>query len=51
MRKSAWLLSAGLLALSVPAYAQETDTDGTAAQPTQGATSEAAAVDNRRSRH
>ena len=46
MRKSAWLLSAGLLALSVPAYAQETDTDGTAAQPTEGATSEAAAVDN-----
>jgi outer membrane receptor protein involved in Fe transport len=46
MHKSAWLLSAGLLALSVPAYAQETDTDGTSAQPTQGATSEAAAVDN-----
>ena len=27
MRKSMWLLSAGLVALSMPAYAQETDTD------------------------
>ena len=46
MRKSLWLLSAGLFALSVPAYAQETDTDQGAAEPTQGATAEAAAVDN-----
>src|SRR5690242_15164754 len=52
MRKSAWLLSAGLIALSCPAYAQETqpgpetDTDATSAQPTQGATAEGAAVAN-----
>ncbi|HVJ72132.1 MAG TPA: TonB-dependent receptor, partial [Sphingomicrobium sp.] len=46
MRKSMWLLSAGLVALSMPAYAQETDTDAGGAQPTQGATAEAAAVDN-----
>ena len=46
MRKSVWLLSAGFFALSVPAQAQETDTDQGSAQPTQGATSEAAAVDN-----
>jgi outer membrane receptor protein involved in Fe transport len=46
MRKSAWLLSAGLFALTVPAHAQETDTDGPTAQPTQGATAEAAAVDD-----
>ena len=52
MRKSAWLLSAGLIALSCPAYAQETqvgpetDTDATTAQPTQGATAEGAAVAN-----
>jgi hypothetical protein len=39
MRKSVWLLSAGLYALSVPAYAQETDTDQGSAQPTEGATS------------
>ena len=46
MRKSVWLLSAGLFALSAPAYAQETDTDGNGAQPTDGATAEAGAVDN-----
>ncbi|HEU4498210.1 MAG TPA: TonB-dependent receptor, partial [Sphingomicrobium sp.] len=46
MRKSMWLLSAGLVALSMPAYAQETDTDAGAAEATQGATAEAAAVDN-----
>src|SRR5690349_19733624 len=52
MRKSAWLLSAGLIALSCPAYAQdaspapETDTDRTSAQPTDGATAEGAAVAN-----
>ena len=44
MRKSVWLVSAGLFALSTPAYAQSTDTDGTAAQPTDGATAEAGAV-------
>jgi len=44
MRKSVWLLSAGLFAISTPAYAQSTDTDGTAAQPTEGATAEAGAV-------
>ncbi|MEO5773509.1 MAG: TonB-dependent receptor [Sphingomicrobium sp.] len=47
MLKSAWLLSAGLIALSAPAYAQQTDTDKAAVQPTDGATSEAAAVDNK----
>jgi iron complex outermembrane receptor protein len=51
VRKSVWLLSAGLFALSAPAQAQdtpapETDTDQTAAQPTDGATAEGAAVDN-----
>ena len=45
MRKSVWLLSAGLFAISTPAYAQSTtDTDGTTAQPTDGATAEAGAV-------
>ena len=48
MRKSAWLLSAGLFALTTPAFAQtatsNTDTDKQTAQPTQGATAEAAAV-------
>ncbi|WP_265569731.1 TonB-dependent receptor [Sphingomicrobium nitratireducens] len=44
MRKSVWMMSAGLMALSVPAYAQETDTDGSGAEATQGATAEAAAV-------
>jgi outer membrane receptor protein involved in Fe transport len=47
MHKSAWLLSAGLIALSSPALAQQNDTDKGAAQPTQGATSEAAAVDDK----
>ena len=46
MRKSVWLLSAGLFAISAPALAQETDTDQGAARPTEGATAEAAAVDN-----
>src|SRR3954447_7274268 len=50
MRKSAWLLSAGLCVLATPAFGQtatsNTDTDKSAAQPTQGATSEAAAVQN-----
>lgn len=44
MRKSTWLLSAGLFALSTPALAQSTDTDQGAAQPTDGATAEAGAV-------
>jgi outer membrane receptor protein involved in Fe transport len=46
MRKSLWLLSAGLFALSTPAFAQQTDTDQGGAQPTDGATAEAGAVDN-----
>jgi outer membrane receptor protein involved in Fe transport len=48
MRKSVWLLSAGLFAISAPAHAQqapETDTDQTSARATEGATAEAAAVD------
>ena len=44
MRKSMWLLSAGLFALATPALAQQTDTDQAAATPTDGATAEAAAV-------
>jgi len=48
MRKSSWLVSAGLFAVATPAFAQTaqstTDTDKQAAQPTQGATAEAAAV-------
>ncbi|MEO8546807.1 MAG: TonB-dependent receptor [Sphingomicrobium sp.] len=47
MRKSVWLLSAGLAALAVPAQAQVTDTDQGTANPTDGATAEAAAVDNK----
>jgi outer membrane receptor protein involved in Fe transport len=46
MRKSVWLLSAGLFAISTPAFAQQTDTDQGTAQPTDGATAEAGAVDN-----
>jgi len=46
VRKSVWLISAGLFALSVPAQAQETDTDQGTAQPTEGATAEGAAVDD-----
>jgi outer membrane receptor protein involved in Fe transport len=48
IRKSAWLLSAGFFAIATPAFAQtavsNTDTDKQTAQPTQGATAEAAAV-------
>ena len=52
IRKSAWLLSAGLFALSTPAFAQTTsqtttDTDKAAAEPTQGATAEGAAVSDK----
>ena len=43
MRKSVWLLSAGLYALSMPAYAQDTSSEP--AQP-ESATAEAAAVDD-----
>jgi outer membrane receptor protein involved in Fe transport len=51
IRKSMWLLSAGLFVMAAPAVAQttsqsNTDTDQGAAQPTQGATAEAAAVDD-----
>ena len=42
MRKSVWLLSAGLFALSMPAYAQETASEP---QQPEGATAEAGAVD------
>ncbi len=45
MRKSVWLLSAGLIALSHPAFAQETDTDQGSAEPTSQPT-EGAAVDD-----
>jgi outer membrane receptor protein involved in Fe transport len=49
IRKSAWLLSAGLFAVATPAFAQtaasDTDTDKQAAQPTPGATEGAAAED------
>jgi outer membrane receptor protein involved in Fe transport len=50
IRKSMWLVSAGLFVATTPAMAQtatsNTDTDKAAAQPTEGATSEAAAVDD-----
>ncbi|MEO7240370.1 MAG: TonB-dependent receptor, partial [Sphingomicrobium sp.] len=49
MRKSMWLYSAAFVALSVPVQAQDapaTDTDQTAAAPTDGATAEAGAVAN-----
>jgi iron complex outermembrane receptor protein len=50
IRKTAWLLSAGLAALATPAFAQPTsqsttDTDKAAAQPTEGATEGAAVQD------
>ncbi|RZV52483.1 MAG: TonB-dependent receptor, partial [Sphingomonadaceae bacterium] len=46
MRKTVWMLSAGMMAIATPAFAQETDTDDGGAEPTQGATAEAAAVDD-----
>jgi iron complex outermembrane recepter protein len=50
IRKSVWLLSAGLFVASAPAFAQTatstTDTDKAGAVPTQGATAEAGAVDD-----
>jgi len=46
MSKSIWMLSAGLFALATPAAAQDTDTDDSAAETTQGATAEAGAVDD-----
>src|SRR5690348_3579351 len=53
IRKSAWLLSAGLFALSTPAVAQPTsqsttDTDKQTAKPTPGATEGAATQDQAR---
>ena len=52
IRKSAWLLSAGLVAVATPALAQtavsKTDTDKQAAKPTQGATEGAAVQDQAR---
>ena len=49
IRKSAWLLSAGLFAVATPVFAQtavsDTDTDKQAAQPTPGATEGAATQD------
>jgi outer membrane receptor protein involved in Fe transport len=53
IRKSAWLLSAGMVALSSPAFAQQPptqptipDTTQTSAAPTTSATADQAAVDN-----
>src|SRR3982751_2327982 len=56
IRKTAWLLSAGLVALASQASGQSTsqsntDTDKGSAQPTQGATSEAAAVQDQAREH
>ena len=52
IRKSAWLLSAGLVAVATPAFAQtavsNTDTDKQTAQPTPGATEGAATQDKAR---
>ena len=52
IRKSAWLLSAGMFAVATPAFAQtavsNTDTDKQTAQPTPGATEGAAAQDQAR---
>ena len=52
IRKSAWLLSAGLFAFATPAFAQtappNTDTDKQTAQPTPGATEGAAVQDQAR---
>src|SRR6478752_1457487 len=52
IRKSAWLLSAGFIGLTTPAFAQtsvsNTDTDKQTAQPTPGATEGAAARDQAR---
>ena len=52
MRKSTWLLSAAVLTMAAPAFGQatsqsNTDADKAAAQATQGATSEAAAVQDK----
>ena len=52
IRKSAWLLSAGLVAVATPAFGQtavsNTDTDKQAAQPTPGAAEGAATQDQAR---
>ena len=44
MRKSIWLLSAGLFALSAPAYAQQADTSGTQVPPTDATSAAAGSV-------
>jgi outer membrane receptor protein involved in Fe transport len=44
LRKSVWLLSAGLFALSAPAYAQQADTSGTQVPPTDATSAAAGAV-------
>ena len=44
MRKSVWLLSAGLFAISTPAFAQEVDASGTAVPPTDATSAAAGAV-------
>jgi iron complex outermembrane receptor protein len=44
MRKSIWLLSAGLFALSAPAYAQDVDTSGTQVPPSDTISAAAGAV-------
>ena len=52
IRKSVWLVSAGMFAVATPAFAQtavsNTDTDKQTAQPTPGATEGAAAQDQAR---
>jgi outer membrane receptor protein involved in Fe transport len=44
MRKSVWLLSAGLFAISTPAYAQQADASGTQVPPTDATSAAAGAV-------
>ncbi|MDQ3074325.1 MAG: TonB-dependent receptor [Pseudomonadota bacterium] len=44
MRKSVWLLSAGLVALSTPAFAQEVDASGTQVPPTDAISAAAGSV-------
>jgi len=44
MRKSVWLLSAGLFAISTPAFAQEADASGTQVPPTNATSAAAGAV-------
>ncbi|MBA3729494.1 MAG: Plug domain-containing protein, partial [Sphingomonas sp.] len=44
MRKSVWLLSAGLFALATPTYAQQADPSGTQVPPTDATSAAAGAV-------